>query len=426
MPAKRYKEQEGMEERKNNEQIQQWDDEANQDYDCSLENEKDEIPPDEKEKDEIQKEVFKEEPHIKKDDVQHNTNEHFDKNHQKSSSIWMTRLRIIAAIIVIVVIGGIVWFNQTYRKQPAVTVNAVTSTVTEPQTTEPVLLKEDVLTHYQNLAIVDDKIDKYLNIRKEPSDKAPIIGKYTPYSYVNIKKELEKGWYEIELEGQTGYVSKTHILTGEKAKQAALEHCLHKVRISKDGVKGYDGNNDQANELVELVNGDSYGVVRDREKGWILIRARHNTECFVKAEDVTDGYYLTEGILFTGEGEISQTRLDFLNNAWQYLGGKYVWGGEELGVGVDCSGYIWKLLQQYEIYIHRVSIEQSQDGTEVSEENMRPGDLIFYINRGDQISHVAIYTGSKTILHAASEEKGICLDAWDYLKPQAIRNVFGD
>ncbi|CVI71813.1 Gamma-D-glutamyl-L-lysine endopeptidase [Clostridiales bacterium CHKCI001] len=422
-----------MEERKAGNQDQELDQMSKEEYDLSLE-EKDEIPEQEKEMDEA---IDKESTITKKIETnsEKDTKEKIEENDsviQQTKPVSWKKIRIVAGITLLAVVCGIIWFNWHYagvdilyktNNTPEVTTTPETE---ETETQEPTLSKEDVLTHYENLAIVDDKVNKYLNIRKEPSDEAQIIGKYVPYSYVNVVKEVEDGWYQVEIEGQTAYVAKSHVLTGERAKQLALEHCLHKVKVSKDGVKGYDGNTKKAKELVELVNGDSYAVVKDKENGWILIRARHNTECYVKAEDVTDGYYLNEGILFTSEGEISQTRLDFLNNAWQYLGGKYVWGGEELGVGVDCSGYIWKLLQQYDIHIHRVSIEQSQDGIEVKEEDMRPGDLIFYINRGDQISHVAIYTGSKTILHAASEEKGICLDAWDYLKPEAIRNVFGD
>lgn len=408
-----------MEERKTDKQ--QWESQGLSDP--SLEEEKDEIPEVEQEKDELSRK--EQEAEQEKELIEQETSHH----KSKKTRSHIQKARIATGIAFVAVVVGIVWFNIYYTKEDFLyktNDETVQNTTIETETKDPILPKEDVLTHYENLAIVDDKVDKYLNIRKEPSDKAAIIGKYIPYSYVNVIKEIEDGWYEVQLEGQTGYVSKKHVLMGEDAKQLALEHCLHKVKVSKDGVKGYDGNNENANELVELVNGDSYGVVQDRENGWILIRARHNTQCYVKADDVTDGYYLNEGILFTGEGEISQTRLDFLNNAWQYLGGKYVWGGEELGVGVDCSGFIWKLLQEYDIHIHRVSIEQSQDGVEVKEEDMRPGDMIFYINRGDQISHIAIYTGSKTILHAASEEKGICLDAWDYLKPEAIRNVFGD
>ena len=418
-----------MEERKTDRE-QEWENLSQKSYDPSLEEEQDEIPEQEREQDELQKEESVRIQEKKSIESEHFILENGCSNQKSKKKFFlMQRIRIAAGVVLIAVVVGIVWFNIHYKKADLL---YQTSSTTKPvqttpeETKDPILLKEDVFQHYENLAVVDDKVDKYLNIRQKPSNEAQIIGKYLPYSYVHIVREVEDGWYEVQIEEEIGYVSKEHVQTGEEARQLALEHCLHKVEVSKDHVKGYDGNHDKANELVELVNGDRYDVVKDRENGWILIHARHNTECYVKAEDVTDGYYLNEGILFTGDGEISQTRLDFLNNAWQYLRGKYVWGGEELGVGVDCSGFIWKLLQQYDIHIHRVSIEQSQDGVEVKPEDMRPGDLIFYINRGDQISHVAIYTGSKTILHAASEEKGICLDPWDYLKPEAIRNIFGD
>lgn len=75
--------------------------------------------------------------------------------------------------------------------------------------------------------------------------------------------------------------------------------------------------------------------------------------------------------------EISDVRRDVINEAWKYYGGEYVWGGEVLGEGVDCSGFVLRLYEQFGVFLHRVSAEQAGDGTEVSLSQMKPGDLIF-------------------------------------------------
>ena len=87
---------------------------------------------------------------------------------------------------------------------------------------------------------------------------------------------------------------------------------------------------------------------------------------------------------------------------------------------MDCSGFVLRLYEQFGVFLHRVSAEQAGDGTEVSLSQMKPGDLIFYHGYHDGavtegVGHVAIYMGNGKIIHAASEEKGICMDNWDYI-----------
>lgn len=345
---------------------------------------------------------------------------------QKKKKLWF--LFILAAIIVVAAIIVFVVYSRQKRADQTFYQPSKTEEPTEESTVDPdyrpIVPREDVFEHYpEELTLVGD-VGLFLDIHREADSESVVIGKYLPYSYVELVQDLGNGWSEIRSQGISGYVISDSLVHGEEAKKLALENAMHRVQVLKEDVSGIDGMSEDSNQLVILVKGDFYDVVQDNQKGYILVHARHNTECYVREDDVLDGYFLNEAIMFTGEGEISDMRLDFLNNAWQYLGGEYVWGGEQLGVGVDCSGYIWKLLEQYGIYIHRVSIEQAEDGREVTEEEMRPGDFVFYIVRENRISHVAIYTGSGRIIHAASEERGIVLDSWDYLVPQAIRNVF--
>ena len=66
---------------------------------------------------------------------------------------------------------------------------------------------------------------------------------------------------------------------------------------------------------------------------------------------------------------------------------------------------------------------QSNYGTEVSEEEMQPGDLIFY-GSGSSISHVAMYIGDGKIVHASTERTGIKVSKWNYRTPIKIVSVF--
>ena len=113
--------------------------------------------------------------------------------------------------------------------------------------------------------------------------------------------------------------------------------------------------------------------------------------------------------------------------AMQYLGGRYVWGGQTLGVGVDCSGFMKAVYAHFGIYLYRCSYEQVNNGRRITFEELRPGDLIFYKTTGTgQISHVAMYIGNGQIIHARSKEKGIMINRYNLYAPVAYVNVIGD
>ena len=158
-----YKEHEFMEERKTDGQEQELDQTSQEKYDLE---ERDEIPEQEKEMDEI---LDRESMLAEKveSNGEENTKEKNDQVIQTKPIAWK-KIRIVAGAALVAVVCGIVWFNWHYAGEDLLykTSNTPESITTmETETQEPTLAKEDVFTHYENLAIVDDKVDKYLNIR---------------------------------------------------------------------------------------------------------------------------------------------------------------------------------------------------------------------------------------------------------------------
>ena len=82
------------------------------------------------------------------------------------------------------------------------------------------------------------------------------------------------------------------------------------------------------------------------------------------------------------------------------LGIPYVWGGDSpLDGGMDCSGLIYYCYNQLGISLSRVTYDNMVgEGTEVSLDEARPGDLIFmyYSDRGPE--HVVLYVGNGMII----------------------------
>ena len=78
------------------------------------------------------------------------------------------------------------------------------------------------------------------------------------------------------------------------------------------------------------------------------------------------------------------------------LGVPYVFGGEQPGVGFDCSGLVQWAWGQAGVSIPRTTETEWPALTHVSLDALQPGDLLFYYNLdGDnEVDHVVMYTGS--------------------------------
>lgn len=108
---------------------------------------------------------------------------------------------------------------------------------------------------------------------------------------------------------------------------------------------------------------------------------------------------------------------EIVNYAKTFIGGRYVYGGNNLATGVDCSGFTSQIMKKFGINLQRSSRSQyASNGVKVSVGQLQPGDLVFYGN-GGYINHVAIYAGNGQIVHASDSRTGIRMSNLNYGKP---------
>ena len=87
--------------------------------------------------------------------------------------------------------------------------------------------------------------------------------------------------------------------------------------------------------------------------------------------------------------------------AQRFVGNPYVWGGNSLTNGVDCSGFVHEVYAHFGISTPRYSQAFKSVGQAVSFDNIQPGDVVVYPG------HVAIYAGGGVIVEAQSTKAGI-------------------
>ena len=115
------------------------------------------------------------------------------------------------------------------------------------------------------------------------------------------------------------------------------------------------------------------------------------------------------------EPGISAARQQVVNFAQQWVGKcNYVYGGNNLAVGggVDCSAFTKAVFATVGVSLPRSSGDQRWAGTQISRDQLRAGDLIYYYG------HVAVYIGNGMIVHAKNATYGIVYDPIDFSPTQ--------
>lgn len=116
-----------------------------------------------------------------------------------------------------------------------------------------------------------------------------------------------------------------------------------------------------------------------------------------------------------------------VEEARDYLGVPYLWGGTDPNKGLDCSGFTQLVYKSQGIDLPRVSSQQATAGRAVgSLAAALPGDLLFfdYDPARPGIDHVGIYTGDGKMI--AAPQPGDVVKEQAVGRPTVIRRVLPD
>ncbi|MGW1205874.1 C40 family peptidase [Streptomyces cyaneofuscatus] len=103
------------------------------------------------------------------------------------------------------------------------------------------------------------------------------------------------------------------------------------------------------------------------------------------------------------------------------VGDAYVSGGTGPNAW-DCSGLVQAAYRTVGIDLPRVSQSQSTAGTQVSLDNLQPGDILYWGGAGSAY-HVAIYVGDGQFVGAQNSSTGTVQRSMDYDRPSGAVRV---
>lgn len=278
---------------------------------------------------------------------------------------------------------------------------------------------------YENLGIA--KVQDSLNIRETPTD-GKILGRLLKDGACEIISE-EDGWCYIESGDISGYVSAEYLLTGDAALKRAWEVMANVATVTADALYLRSEPSTESEIVVTLGNSEQLEVVEQLD-GWARV-----------VVDSTEGYVSTDYIDITQElttartlaqliygMDVSELRIEMAEYAQQFVGCPYVYGGNSLTNGTDCSGFTHLIYAHFGISIPRTASTQYRFFTKISASELKPGDLVFYPEPYDpnDIGHVAMYIGNGQVVHASNARTGIKYSRMDYRTIAGFGRIIDD
>lgn len=205
----------------------------------------------------------------------------------------------------------------------------------------------------------------HLHVRENPSLEGRIIGKLNPDALCYIIADAEKDWIYVESGDVRGFVYAKYLITGIEAESYVVD-------TGEDNM-----------ELADMI------VSAEENKAF-----DYCTDTVYEVPVAEQPYYAYTGA--TGNA--------IVNYARQFVGNPYLWGGNSLTDGIDCSHFVWQVLKNCGAYDggYYTSYGWRTLGTEVPDiSEAQAGDVICYDG------HVAIYDGNGKIIEAQSRKAGI-------------------
>ena len=280
--------------------------------------------------------------------------------------------------------------------------------------------KEDTMELFSTVEVPEGiafaNVTDALNVRKGPGTNYSRIGKLGKNAYC-IVESVENGWAKITSGSVKGYCSTEYLIMGDEAVKMAESLGTLTATVNR-GIRNLNvrssADTTADNVIAKVSGGESFKVVKEvviskndpEAKTFVQIEwnndAQKNVEAYVSSEFVSVAYKYKEAVESSSYGDgVSQLRTNMIDYAMRYLGTPYVWGGNSLSRGVDCSGFVQQVFKAYGYSTPRVSREMARTYSAVSRSEAKAGDLVFYHNlKTGVVDHVAIYIGNGKIIHA--------------------------
>ncbi|MCR5847899.1 MAG: C40 family peptidase [Lachnospiraceae bacterium] len=249
-------------------------------------------------------------------------------------------------------------------------------------------------------------VDSYVNVRVSPDPEAEVVAKVYDGAVVFIN-EKDGDWFRITSGNAKGYVMSQYFVFGEHlAEQILLDEPYTKdeLLVQKNYTVG-----------ITLEEEEAIRIAREEE-------ARKERERLLAAQEAQRRAAMEAGNSNSLE-DTTQLRKELVTYACQFVGLKYVMGGNSLETGTDCSGFTKLIYAHFGYGLDRTpSGQYNNNGTLITYAEAQPGDIIIYGKNG-KATHAAIYIGDGKIIHAANSRQNTYIGNATYNTIMGVKRI---
>lgn len=303
---------------------------------------------------------------------------------------------------------------------------------------------------YANLAIA--KVNNYVNVRSAPNTDSEVVGKMYDGSVAQILSTAGENneWFQVVSGSVEGYIKAEYFIYGDDAVSAIDDYVTRYVVVQADrlnvreepdissGRIGYIDNGERvrllewgdewskvdyvaehtgyvASEYVTVAEEFIYAKSIEEERAELAALQELQARTQASEEAVPERMVVSTPPPQTNFATVSELRTAVVDYAMQYLGNRYVHGGQSLATGTDCSGFTCYIYKEFGYSLSRTPQGQyTSAGRSIDMSQIQPGDVICYSSNGSTCTHVGLYIGNGQIIHAANSRKGVIISDYDY------------
>lgn len=242
------------------------------------------------------------------------------------------------------------------------------------------------------------------NVRTNPSHSSELSTQVLMGTPLRVHDRISDGWYFVEMpDGYWGYVIDNSLTVTDDEYMKKWRDAPRVIVVSDREVKAYSGEKDNVT-VSDLVQGDIMeGSIKN---------GKRRTE--VTLPDGRTAWVDTKDVMSLDKWSRQNPDASLVvSTAAAVMGTPYLWGGLS-SKGMDCSGLTKMCYYRNGLILMRDASQQALTGTEVNENDLKKGDLLFFGNMVTRrVNHVGIYIGDGIFIESAGRVRLNRLDAVD-------------
>ena len=259
-----------------------------------------------------------------------------------------------------------------------------------------------------------------LFVRTEPTTEAKVLTMLPDGDDVVVTDESTEGWAKVSTADGDGYVALDYVTLSTEYIHAESK-AEEEARLAREEAERQAAAR-AAEEARKAREAEAARAAAEQEAARKAAEKQEVKKSGAGSSAAAGGSSAGSGS-GSSAGQSAQTASSngqaVVDYARQFLGNPYVYGGNSLTSGTDCSGFVKGVYAAFGINLPRTSSEQRSVGYAVSLSEIQPGDIVCYSG------HVGIYAGNNTLIHASNEKTGITLTSpVTYRSVLAVRRIF--